>query len=164
MKPPCPLDNQHDRSSFDCGYSELNEYLQRFAGQNQTKGSARTYVVLDGERVVAYYTLVVGSVEWKDCPDDVRKGLGRYPVPVIVIGRLAVDRRFQRKGLGIGLIKDAFARSLQVSDLVGVVAILVDAKDEQAKNYYESKRLGFKSMPGEPLKLYLPIKVIRANF
>lgn len=163
MKPPCPLEKGHDRSDFDCGKPELNNYLKRFARQTQERDGAKTYVVLDNKRIIAYYTLVVGDVEWQDCPEEIRKGLGKHPVPVLVIARLAVDSHFQDKGLGSGMLKDAFLRALQVSNIAGVAAVIVDAKDEDAKAYYERKELDFKPMPGDPMRLYLPLRTIRAN-
>ena len=163
MKSPCPLLKGHDRSAFDCGKPELNDYLKRFARQTQERDGAKTYVVLEDNLVIAYYTLVVGDVEWQDCPEEIRKGLGKYPVPVLVIARLAVDSRFHGKGLGIGMLKDAFLRALQVSSIAGVAAVIIDAKDDEAKAYYQRKELGFKPMPGKPMSLYLPLRMIRAN-
>ena len=119
MRSPCPLQKGHDRSVFDCGKSELNDYLKRFARQTQEKDGAKTYVGLKDNCVIAYYSLVVGDVEWQDCPDEIRKGLGKYPVPVLVIGRLAVDIHYQGKRLEIGMLKDAFLRALQVSEIAG---------------------------------------------
>lgn len=163
MKQLCPLEKGHDRSAFDCGKPDLNEYLKKFARQTQDRDGAKTYVALEENQVIAYYTLVVGNVEWQNCPDDIRKGLGKYPVPVLVIARLAVDLRFQRKGLGVGMIKDAFLRALQVSEIAGVAAVVLDAKDAEAKAYYEGKNLGLSSMPGDPLRLYVPLRLIRDN-
>lgn len=163
MKSPCSLEKGHDRSAFDCGKPELNDYLKRFAQQTQARDGAKTYVVLKESQIIAYYTLVVGDVDWKDCPEELSKGLGKYPVPVLVIARLAVDSCFHGKGLGIGMLKDAFLRALQVSNIAGVAAVVVDAKDEEAKAYYERKELGFKPMPGDRMKLYIPLRTIRAN-
>lgn len=163
MRLPCPLLKGHDRSAFDCGKPELNNYLKRFARQTQERDGAKTYVVLEDNRVIAYYTLVVGDVEWQECPEEIRKGLGKYPVPVLVIARLAVDFRFHGKGLGIGMLKEAFLRALQVSSIAGVAAVIVDAQDEEAKAYYERKDLGFKPMPDDPMRLYLPLRMIKAN-
>jgi predicted N-acetyltransferase YhbS len=163
MKSPCPLEKEHDRSAFDCGKPQLNYYLQKFASQTQEKDGAKTYVVLDDNRVIAYYTLVVGNIEWQECPAEIRKGLGKYPIPVLVIARLAVDHRFHGKGLGIGMLKDAFLRALQVSEIAGVAAVIVDTKDLEAKVYYERKELGFRPMPDDPMRLYLPLRTIRAN-
>jgi predicted N-acetyltransferase YhbS len=163
MKPLGPLEKGHDRSAFDCGKPELNEYLKKFARQTQDRDGAKTYVALDANQVIAYYTLVVGHVEWQNCPDDIRKGLGKYPVPVLVIARLAVDLRFQGKGLGIGMIKDAFLRAIQVSDIAGVAAVVLDAKDNDAKAYYQRKNLGLSAMPGDPMRLYVSLRFIRDN-
>jgi len=102
-------------------------------------------------------------VEWQDCPEEIRKGLGKYPVPVIVIARLAVDSRYHGRGFGSGMLKDAFLRALQVSSIAGVAAVIVNAKDENAKAYYERKELGFKTLPGNPMRLHLSIGTIRAN-
>lgn len=163
MKPICLLQKGHDRSTFDCGQPELNEYLQRYARQSQERGGSKTYVALDGKRFIGYYTLVVGEVEWTDCPEALRKGLGRYPVPVIVIARLAVDKAIHGKGVGMGLLKDAFLRVLQVADIVGVVAVIVDAKDAPVRDYYLGKNLGFQPMPGRALQLFLPTGQLRTS-
>ncbi len=163
VKSVCPLEKGHDRSAFDCGSFELNDYLKKFARQTQERGGAKTYVVLESNQVIAYYSLVVGEVDWRDCPEEIRKGLGKYPVPVLVIARLAVDRRFQGKGLGIAMLKNAFLRVLQVSSIVGIAEVVVDAKDKEAKAYYERKELGFKPMPDNPMRLYLSLVTLRAN-
>jgi predicted N-acetyltransferase YhbS len=159
----CLLEKGHDKAGFDCGKQQLNEYLQKFARQTQERDGSRTYVALEGNQVIAYYTLVVGDVEWKDCPPELSKGLGKYPIPVLIIARLAVDRRFHGAGLGIGMIKDAFNRALAVSDIAGVAAVIVDAKDKEAKAYYERKKIGFTPIPGDSMRLYIPISIIRAN-
>lgn len=117
-------------------------------------------MALDAHQVIAYYTLVVGNLEWQNCPDDLRKGLGKYPVPVLVIARLAVDLRFQGKGLGIGMIKDAFLRAIQVSHIAGVAAVVLDAKDDDAKAYYLRKNLGLSAMPGDQMRLYASLRFI----
>ena len=163
MQPPRPLEKGHDRSAFDCDKPALNVYLNQFARQTQERHGARTYVVLENNRVIAYYTLVVGDVDWQDCPDDLKKGLGKYPIPVLVIARLAVDLRFHGQGVGIGMIKDAFLRALQVSRIAGLAAVVLDAKDNEAKAYYQSKNLGLSSMPGDAMRLYVPLRHIRAS-
>jgi GNAT superfamily N-acetyltransferase len=163
MDSPCPLDRGHDRSSFDCGEPLLNDYLKKFARQTQDRDGAKTYVVLAQNQVIGYYTLVLGSVEWDHCPEVVRKGLGKYPLPVLVIARLAIDSRFQGRGLGVGMLKDAFLRALQVADIAGLVALIVDAKSPDAKAYYQHKRFGFEPMPGDPMRLFLPIRALRAS-
>ena len=104
---PVPLDGTHDRTVFDCGIGPLNDYLHKYALQNQQNQSARTYVATRGVRVVGYYTLAAGSVSRAEAPDRVSKGLANHPVPVILLARLAVDRSEQGQGLGKGLLKDA---------------------------------------------------------
>src|SRR5207302_424602 len=101
-----PLDHNHDVSGFDCGQPALNEYLQKYALANQQNRSGRTYVVTRGSTVVGYYTLAAGSVEPSTAPSRVTKGLGRYPVPIILLARLAVDQKEKGKGLGQALLKD----------------------------------------------------------
>ena len=108
---PVPLEGGHDLSAFDCGDQRLNDYLRKYALANHQNRSARTYVAMRGERVVGFYTLAAGSVGREETPRRVAEGLGRYPVPVILLARLAVDAGEQGRGLGGGLLKDAILRS-----------------------------------------------------
>lgn len=163
MKLLCPLEEGYDRSTFDCGEAELNDYLKRFARQSQEREGARSYVLLYGNRIIAYYTLVVGAVDWQDCPEVTRKVLGKYPVPVLVIAHLAVDKDFQNRGYAAALLKDAFLRALQVCDIAGVAAVIIDAKSKEGREYCLRRQLGLKPMPGDPLRLYIPLAVIRQN-
>lgn len=156
-----PLDRQLDRNSFDCGVSPLNEYLQRYALQNQKKDAARTYVGIEGESIVGYYTLVFGSVSTDDATPDVAAGLGRYPIPIILIARLAVDVSMKGKGLGGQLLRDALLRSLQASNIAGLRAVLVHAKDDGAKQFYQ--KYGFVASPLDELQLFLRISDIRES-
>ena len=110
--------------------------------------------------MVGYHTLVVGNVSFADAPERLAKGIPRHPIPILLLARLAVDRRWQGKGLGGALVADAIRRTLQVADIAGVRALLVHAKDRDAKNFYA--HLGFESFPGEPLVLYRLLKDIRA--
>ena len=158
---PVPLDGSHDRAPFDCGVGPLNDYLHKYALQNQANRSARTYVATRGDRVVGYYTLAAGSVSKADTPDRVAKGLANYPVPVILLARLAVDRTEQGRGLGKGLLKDALTRVAQAAELIGCRALLVHAKDGTAKAFYE--RFGFVPSPTHELHLYLLVKDVLAN-
>jgi predicted N-acetyltransferase YhbS len=158
---PVPLDKGHDLAPFDCGAGPLNDYLKRHALQNNQNRSARTYVATRGTRVVGYYTLAAGSVGKADTPPRVSAGLGNYPVPVILLARLAVDSPEQGKGLGRGLLKDALLRVIQAADIVGCRAVLVHAKDAAAKAFYE--RHGFEPSPTDPLHLYLLMKDVAAT-
>jgi GNAT superfamily N-acetyltransferase len=156
---PGPLEKGHDVSAFDCGVEPLNDYLRKYAFLNQQNRSARTYVTTRGGHVVGYYTLAAGSVSREEAPRRVAQGLGRYPVPVILLARLAVDAHEQGKGLGKALLKDAVFRALQASDVVGSRAILTHAKDEKARAFYT--KFGFDPSPINEFHLYLLMKDIQ---
>lgn len=158
---PVPLDAGHDLSLFDCGVPALNNYLQKFALQNQRSHSARTYVATRGRRVVGYYTLAAASARREETPARVAKGLAGHPVPVILLARLAVDASEKGAGLGAGLLKDALLRTVAAADIVGCRAVMVHAKDEAAKAFYQ--RFGFVPAPSDPFRLFLLMKDIRAS-
>lgn len=159
--PPILLTKSHDTAGFDCGKPPLNEFLTRYALQNQASGGARTYVLTRGERVVGYYSLAPGSVVLDDAPARVIKGQGRYPVPIILMARFAVDSAEQGKGLGRALFRDALRRSLSGSEAIGGRAFLVHAKDEAARAFY--LRFGMEASPTNPLHLFLLFKDIRQS-
>jgi GNAT superfamily N-acetyltransferase len=159
LVPVAPLSKNHDLSSFDCGVESLNDYLRKYAYLNHQNRSARTYVAARGECVVGYYALAAGSVRCEETPPRVAHGLGQYPVPVILLARLAVDLAEQGKGLGKALLKDAILRAAQASDIVGIRAILTHAKDEKAKAFYS--KFGFEPSPVHELHLYLLMKDIK---
>ena len=159
---PAPLDRTHDTASFDCGVDPLNDYLRKYALVNQQNRSARTYVALRENRIAGYYSLASGSVSRDEVPARVAQGLGKYPVPVTLLARLAVDLSEKGKGLGRGLLKDAVLRAIQASDLVGSRAIVTHAKDEAAKAFY--LKFSFVPSPLNDLHLYLLMKDIKAMF
>jgi GNAT superfamily N-acetyltransferase len=159
---PVPLDRSHDLSAFDCGAPALNDYLRKYAWQNHQSRAARTYVTTRGGRVVGYYTLAAGSVRREQPPPRVVKGLGQYPVPLILLARLAVDQAEQGRGVGAALLKDAILRAAQAADIVGCRAILVHAKDQNAMAFY--RKYGFEPSPVDELHLYLLMKDIKASF
>ncbi len=146
--------------TFDCGEAGLNQFLQRYALVNQRANSAQTYVCCKDGQVVGFYSLVVGSVVPREVPARVMKGLARHPVPVMILARLAVDREYQGKGLGRALLKNALLRTLQAADIAGIRAVLVHAKDDAARQWYES----WEFEPGltDPFHLYLMIKDLKA--
>jgi GNAT superfamily N-acetyltransferase len=156
------LQRAHDVGDFDCGREALNRFLIRFALQNQQAGASRTWVALagDDEKVVGYYTLVVGQVEYGDAPERLTKGLARHPVPIMLLARLAVSRDFQGKGLGAGLLKDAMLRTLEAAEIAGIRAFAVHAKDDEAKRFYE--RFDFIASPSDPYHLFRLLKDVRA--
>ena len=159
---PMALGAHHDLAAFDCGVSALNNYLKKFALQNQRNQSARTYAATRGDSVVGYYTLAAGSARREETPARVAKGLAAHPVPVILLARLAVDAREKGKGLGAGLLKDALLRAVQAADIVGCRAVMVHAKDEAAQAFYQ--RFGVEQSPADPFRLFLLMKDVKASW
>jgi GNAT superfamily N-acetyltransferase len=155
------LNASHEGDPFDCGKEPLNRFLQRFALSNQKAGSAQTYIVCRGERrVVGYYSLAVGAVEPADAPTRISKGLARHPIPVMLLARLAIDKTEQRRGLGKALLKDALLRTAQAAEIAGIRALLVHAKDDKARSWYEG--FDFEPGPADPYQLFLLMKDLRA--
>lgn len=153
------LRRDHPIDNFDCGQLALSEWLRKHALQNQGAGAAQTYVGLVGEVVIGYYSLAVGQIEYNDAPERLQKGLARHPVPVMLLARLAVDKNWQRKGVGRALLRDAVLRTVQAADIAGIRALAVHAKDEQARRYYE--QFDFVASPADPLHLLVLLKDIR---
>src|SRR5437660_2991346 len=132
--PLAVLDSTHDRASFDCGIEALNIYLKQYALQNQKKGIVRNYVTCRGARVVGYYSLAYGSASQTHAPPSLRKGIGKYPIPVMILARLAVDLSEKSQGLGQALLQDAVLRTLQAAHIAGLKSISVQSKNAQARN------------------------------
>ena len=153
--PVSPLRASHDRGQFDCGIEPLNDYLKKYALQNQKKGIVRNYVTCDDNRVIGYYSLAYGSVAQTDAPPALTKGIGKYPIPVMILARLAVDLRKKGKGLGQALLKNAVMRTLQAAEIAGLKAIFVHAKNAEARQFYEKH--GFIPSPHDPLQLFWPL-------
>lgn len=157
-----PLDKLQDRSFFDCEVEPLNDYLKKYALQNQKKDAARTYVLINEEnQIIGYYTLVFGSVSIEETTPEIVAGLGKYPIPVILLARLAIDKNEKGKGLGRALMRDALLRAIRASEIAGLRAFLVHARDESAKAFYE--KLGFEPSPHNEFHLFLKMKDIRAS-
>lgn len=157
-----PLEHSHDCSTFDCGAPELNNWLRVHALPSRKSGSARTFVAVDeANHVQAYYAIAAQSVVAGSAPERLRKGLPRHPIPVILLARLAVDQNFKGRGLGSGLLKNALLRVLNASREVGVRAIIVDAKDDAARRFYE--HFNFEGFPEDSRRLFLLIKDLRKS-
>jgi GNAT superfamily N-acetyltransferase len=153
------LNRNHVIEGFDCGREPLNRFLIRFALQNQQAGASQTYVLLADDAIAGYYTLAVGQVEYDNAPPRLTKGLARHPVPVMLLARLAIASSWQGKGLGAGLLKDAMLRTLQASEIAGIRAFAVHAKDDQARAFYE--HFDFVPSPTDPYHLFRLLKDIR---
>jgi GNAT superfamily N-acetyltransferase len=159
---PALLGPDHVLDDFDCGRASLNVWLERHARQAAAAGSARTYVVVDSEqaRVVGYHALAAAGVEREAATARVIKGIPHYPVPVVLLARLAVDVAVARRGLGSWLLQDAMTRTLAASQTIGVRAMLVHAIDNDAPEFYI--RHGLEPSPTDPLHLMILVKDIAA--
>ncbi len=180
--------NRHlDLDSFDCGVLALNEYLQKYARQNHERNIGKTFVAQlrsdagspmepaqpkrvprfgtsaqVGGRVLGFYTAVSSEIDSQMLPPPLSKGLPRYPAPAIRVGRLAVDKRYQGRGIGIALLVDALQRAERLSNEVGIYGVVVDAKDDQAVRFYQ--KYGFHPLANKPQTLFLAIKTIKGKF
>lgn len=159
LSAPKSLDASHQLDGFDCGKSALNDWLTRHARQAQASGSAKTYVVAEDERIAGYFSLTVGQIDTLEAPDRARKGMGNYPIPVVILARLAVSLSHQGRGIGIGMLQEAIRRTLAISDQAGVRAVLTHPIDEEAAQFY--LRFGFESSPVREQQLLLLLKDAR---
>lgn len=156
----------HDRKSFDCGVDELNIFLKQHANQNQSKNMSKTYVAVvavsadDHKKIYGYYTLSAGHLECNQLPETVKATLPKYPIPIARIGRLAVDKDYKGQGIGGFLLHDAFTNVLSITDKMGVFAVVVDAKNDDAKSFYGN--YGFAELQDSELTLFLPISTIKS--
>jgi len=153
-----PLGTQHDRKSFNCGEGSLNQYLRRYASQDIKRRVNRVFVASapDSPRqVIGYYSLSAGSLVSTALPESFRRRLPKYPVPVVLLGRLAVAESHQGIGLGSILLADALQRIVQAGQVMAVFAVVVDALNDQAARFY--RQFGFIALPGQQLKLFLPM-------
>lgn len=155
----------HDRKSFDCGVEELNIFLKQHANQNQSKNMSKTYVAVvvsanDHKKIYGYYTLSAGHIECDQLPENIKSKLPKYPIPIGRIGRLAVDKEYKGQGIGGFLLHDALTNVLNIADKMGVFAVVVDAKNEDAKLFY--KKYGFTELQQSALTLFLTIDTIKS--
>ena len=157
-----PITADHDTESFDCGSEEQTTWLRRHALQAQHSDTAKVYVVcLAGSRsVVGYYALAAGSIQHAEAPSRLTKGVGRYPVPVVILTRLGVDLAEQGRGVGSALVRDAFFQ-VAIADRIGVRALLIHAETPEAAAFYKGIDPGFESSPTDPLHVALLIKDLR---
>ena len=156
-----PLAGSHDRQGFDCGRQELNDWLRQVARQHQDKGLSKTFVAIREDelaRICGYYALTLAELENRHLPEAWRKKMPRR-IPGVRLGRLAVDRQYQRKGLGELLLIDALARAQRIYSEAGGIDLFVDALDERAAEYY--RRFGFQPAPDNPMLLFLSAKVTK---
>ena len=157
-----PLERLHDRRNFSCGEPSIDEYLRRLARQHAESKISRTYVAAKGERVLGYYSLAMSAIRKGQLPEQHQKRFPNYPVTVARLARLGVDQRQLGKGLGKLLVMDALYRCYRLSEQIGSVGVVVDARHESAQSFY--CRFNFESFPETPLTLWLPISAIATLF
>lgn len=155
------LDKSHARNNFDCNSEVLNCYLRQTARQHNQKGISRTFVLVDTEKpkiIIGFFTLSLCEIRAEKLTEKLAK---KYPsiVSGVKLARLAVDRNWQRQGIGEILMVEAMKRAIVIADNAGVIGLFVDAKDEKAKKYY--LRYGFVSLQDNPLEMFLPLSTIR---
>ena len=155
------LGRDHDRTQFDCGVAALNDWLRKLASQHERRDLARTYVAVlpGGHRVLGYYAIANHRVSYEALPEDQARGLPRIDVPVVLLGRLAVDRSVQGQRLGGFLLIDALRRANHIADQIGVRAVEVDAIDDDAQAFY--RKFGFLSLRDDERHMFLPMHVVR---
>jgi len=152
---PTPLKASHELDDFSCGKPVLDDWLRKRARPNQAAGASHTFVVAEGARVIGYYCLASGAIASVDAPGAVRRNMPD-PIPMTILGRLAVAESFQGEGIGPALLQDAVLRAGQAASIVGIRGVLVHALDEDARAFYE--HYGFKASPTDPLTLILSLK------
>ena len=155
------LAGHHNRQAFYCGKDSLDAYIQRQAGQDSRRRVARVFVAIDDHKptaILGFYTLSATSVEARTLPPELAHQLPNYPLPAALIGRLAVDQRYQGKNLGRYLLVDALARTVSASSSIAIYAVVVDAINEHAETLYE--KYGFLKLPGVTRRLFIPLKTI----
>ena len=159
LSAPAALDASHRLEGFDCGKPALTDWLLRHARQAQGSGSARTFVTCDQDRVVGYFSLTVGQIDTLEAPERVRRGMGQYPIPLVILARLAVDIDHQKRGLGVSLLQEAIRRTLAVAGHAGIRALLTHPIDAEADAFY--RRFGFEPTPLQERQLILLLKDAR---
>lgn len=160
ISPPALLADRHHVGDFTSGEASLDDWLKRRARANQASGASRTYVVCEEDRVAGYYALASGAVAVESVPGRFRRNMPD-PIPVVVLGRLAVDRRYQGQGIGRGLFRDAARRVAHAADAIGIRGIVVHAISDGAKKFYVA--LGFDPCPHEPMMLVVTLPDLRAS-
>ncbi len=158
LSAPQPLSDQNQLADFESGEPSLDDWLKRRAARNQANGSSRTYVVCEGDAVIGYYCLAAGAIGHAEAPSTLKRNRPD-PIPVLVLGRLAIHKDHHQKGIGTALLGDAIRRAIQAADIAGITALLVQAISEQARRFYLSR--GFVESPVKPMTLCLMLATVR---
>ena len=161
LQEPRPLERRDDRSRFQSGNPEIDDWFHRFAWQNHATGNARVFVATQGSETLGFYALAMGAEERHKLPDALKPGRRPDPCPVLLLARLAVDQRAQGRGIGAVLLKDALSRAYKLSNEVGFAALLVHCANDHARAFYLNQCSQFVSCPGADNHLMLPLRALR---
>ncbi len=159
LSPPQPITLEHNIMDFDSGVSSLDEWLKKRALKNQASGASRCFVLCEGKKVIGFYSLSAGAICHESAPKSLRRNMPD-PLPVLLLGRLAIDINYHNKGLGSALLRDAMLRAVTVAQETGIFAILVHALSEPAKQFYLSR--GFVESPLQPMTLMVTLQTVRS--
>jgi GNAT superfamily N-acetyltransferase len=159
LSPPVPISADHVLADFACGVEALDEWLNKRALRNHGSGASRCFVVCEGATVMGYYSLSAGAISHEAAPKAMRRNMPD-PLPVLLLGRLAIDRRYHNLGLGSALLRDAMIRAVSIAGNAGVSAILLHALSEQARRFYLSR--GFRESPLQPMTLLMTLDTVRS--
>jgi predicted N-acetyltransferase YhbS len=159
LSTPLPISIDHELVDFDSGEPSLDQWLKKRALKNQASGASRCFVLCNNKKVIGYYSLSAGAINHEATPKAMRRNMPD-PLPILLLGRLAIDRNYHNKGLGSALLRDAMIRSVSVAGDAGAFAILVHALSEQAKRYYMSR--GFVESPLQPMTLMMTLETARS--
>ena len=157
LSAPQTLADRHHLADFDSGEPSLDDWLKRRAAKNQANGASRTYVVCEGDTVIGYYCLAAGAIGHAEAPSTMKRNRPD-PIPVLVLGRLAIDKQHHLKGIGTALLNDAIGRAIRAAEIAGVTALLVHAISEHARRFYRSR--GFIEPPAKPMTLCLMLATV----
>ncbi len=160
LSSPSPISTEHHFENFDSGEVSLDDWLKKRSLKNQASGASRCFVICENvNEVIGYYTLSAGAISHEESPKAMRRNMPD-PLPILLLGRLAIDKKYHNKGLGSALLRDALLRAVNVSAETGVFAVLVHALSEQAKRFYLSR--GFVESPLQPMTLMITLETVRA--
>ncbi len=159
LTPPAAITADHELAEFDSGEASLDDWLKKRAFKNHAAGASRCFVLCSGKTVIGYYSLSAGAISHEAAPKGMRRNMPD-PLPVLLLGRLAIDRRYHNQSLGSGLLRDAMLRALNVAGDAGVFAILVHALHDQARQFYLSR--GFVQSPLQPMTLIMTLETARS--
>lgn len=158
LSPPAPISIDHELDNFDSGEPSLDEWLKKRASKNQSSGASRCFVICNGKQVIGYYSLSAGAINHEVAPKSMRRNMPD-PLPVLLLGRLAIHKNYQDKGLGTALLRDAMLRAVSVAHDAGIFAILLHCLNEDAKKFYLSR--GFVESPLQPMTLMMTLETVR---